>query len=220
MGDFDNHSVAIAKYLLQQGKSKKEIADLAGYSSPRMIDYILQNGDRLMSNRAISRIADYLQISSNELIARAISMESQIAPPTMDNFYFVPKLKAKPRGGDGGHDIDNDYEGWYAFTCEFLERKGNKDAMRLYEVSGESMMPTLTEGDMILVDTSKRELFEGKIYLFSLDDSFLVKRFGVMPGKLILKSDNRNNGYPDIEISPEYQSFTVHGMLLWSCREY
>lgn len=62
----------------------------------------------------------------------------------------------------------------------------------LYQVEGDSMAPTLQEGDRVYVDPRDTDLHEGKIYVFELpSDGHIIKRVRRLDdGQLWLVSDN------------------------------
>jgi phage repressor protein C with HTH and peptisase S24 domain len=66
-------------------------------------------------------------------------------------------------------------------------------------VSGDSMIETIDDGDIIFVDKNYTTLINGKIYVVLLGDEVYVKRIFKYPNneKLILKSDNPV--YPQFE---------------------
>lgn len=214
----------IVQYLLNEGHSKDEIAKMAGFTSRRMIDYTLEGVQRQIGRKAIQAIASSLGLSEMEINAKAIAFgEKEMGRPSKDDLYFVPLLDARPRGGEGGHETDQQVVDWLAFHTSYLQSRGNPDDMRLFEVAGESMAPTLKERDTILVDTGSIEIVPDNIYLFVIDDTFLVKRAGIKPGFILLKSDNKDKEtYPDIEISTNegYEHFSVYGRVLWAAREF
>ena len=107
----------------------------------------------------------------------------------------------------------------YAFGRDWLEGKGNVAGMRLMRISGDSMHPTLCDKDMVLVDETQKDIFEGKIYVIRIDGQIVVKRMGKKPGKLILISDNRER-YEPLDVSSEQeQSIEIIGMIVWMGRE-
>lgn len=214
----ETHSLAIVRFLLEhRGFSKDEVARMAGYSSRRMIDYVMSGHMRGLGSKAIDRLALSLDMAPGELLQKALSFQGPLYP-NFDDFEFIAKMAARPRGGDGGHEADPEIVDWYCFKREFLETKGNPKTMRMFEVSGGSMAPTLNEGDMVLVDQSKAELIVGKIFVVTLDDALMVKRLGVEPGVIALKSDS---GEKDILVPKELQSqLRIDGQVIWSCREY
>lgn len=215
-------SRSILNYLLEKkGMSKDEIAKYAGVSR-RMIDYALdETSGRNLGNKSIALLAERLNIHPAQL-AQAASFQEEGLPP-YDEISFVKKMNARPRGGDGGIETVDGYSSAYAFRSDWLSTKGTKNSMRLFDVVGDSMSPTIKEGDMVMIDTSKADEWQpGRVYLVTVNDAFMLKRAGVLPGYYVLKSDNEDKeSYPDIQIainSPDY--FKCHGRLVWSCREF
>lgn len=81
-------------------------------------------------------------------------------------------------------------------------------------VKGDSMQNTLADGDLVMVDTSKRDLsFDGLFVLQDGGASLLVKRIGraARRGWVKLISDNRN--YDAIE--REVSEIDVVGKVIW-----
>lgn len=73
----------------------------------------------------------------------------------------------------------------------------------VFWASGNSMLPTITDGDQLLVDLSKKEVKgNDKIYLVQNGDSVWVKRVRIEWDGVELISDNKNE-YRPIKISAE-----------------
>lgn len=63
--------------------------------------------------------------------------------------------------------------------------------MRLFRVAGDSMEPTLHDGDMIMINQGERAVHTGRVYLMRLGDELMVKRLETRPGGvLLIRSDN------------------------------
>lgn len=216
-----SQSFAVVNYLLNnKGMSKEEIAKAAGVSK-RMVDYTLAGGLKQIGSKSIVRIADYLGVPLAQLLPAALSEASDF--PAYDDLIFVRKMNARPRGGDGGHETEEGFNTRYSFRRDWISTRGLPEAMRLFDVVGDSMSPTIAEGDMVLVDQSQnKEWVPGRIYLITLNDAFMIKRAGMQPGFYVLQSDNKDKiSHPDISVSvesPDY--FMVHGRVIWSCREF
>jgi phage repressor protein C with HTH and peptisase S24 domain len=86
--------------------------------------------------------------------------------------------------------------------------------MRLAQVSGDSMLPTLKDGDYVLFDTSRNRPFDGKIMVIGIDDLLYIKRVRVSPDGIFLVSDNKAV-YEPWRVSPENIRFL--GLVLWHC---
>ena len=61
----------------------------------------------------------------------------------------------------------------------------------IFTVSGDSMEPLLWEGDSITVNTSEKEVLNGKVYVFTYRGEWRVKRLRkLLDGGLLVISEN------------------------------
>lgn len=82
---------------------------------------------------------------------------------------------------------------------------------------GDSMLPTIEGGDSLLVDHSRKEIYDGKIYCVRIEGQLYAKRLQkIPPNTIVVVSDN--NKYRSFEIdlnsSPDYD-FEVIGEIRW-----
>lgn len=87
-------------------------------------------------------------------------------------------------------------------------KKGNfSDLSFLVEIHGDSMYPTLEEGNFALVDPSNNDYVKNKIYVITYNDETFIKRIVIdeKSGIIILKSDNPE--YDDILINKDMQEY-------------
>ena len=107
-----------------------------------------------------------------------------------------------------------------AFDPKWLRQlcAGGTSHLSFIRVQGDSMSPTLADGDDILVDGADgaNRLRDG-IYVLRRDDSLMVKRLAVNPfaGRVTLRSDNA--AYPewkDVEMS----TLNIIGRVVWAGR--
>ena len=82
--------------------------------------------------------------------------------------------------------------------------------LSVIEVEGDSMDPTLRDGDEILVDRTPRPLRAG-IHVARVDDVLVVKRIERAGERLRLISDNR--AYPEIERPAD--QVEIVGRVVW-----
>jgi len=104
------------------------------------------------------------------------------------------------------------------FPRLILERLGlTADRVRLLEATGDSMAPTIKDGDPLLVDIGADGIIDGKIYAFTVGDEAFVKRLRRVPGKpgkILIVSDNRDL-YPESVELPEGEDFRIIGRVRW-----
>lgn len=205
-------SEAVKFWLKKRHLKQNELAEAVGVE-PSTISQIV-NRHRLPSIELAARIAEAFDISLPELFA--------CKDDELPDVEFVPLVKAVPRAGSGGLEIDDERKKFYSFHSSFLRRKqGTVETMRLFYVDGDSMEPTLYSGDMIMVNLRQTHISTGGIYLIRLEGELMVKRLENRPGGvLLIRSDNdRYNDIP-VDKNDEAIDVEVFGRMVWSCREY
>ncbi|SIQ24759.1 Peptidase S24-like [Rhizobium sp. RU35A] len=81
----------------------------------------------------------------------------------------------------------------------FLRRLGaSPEKSQIIFAKGESMLPTIPDGSLLLVDRSKTHIEEGGIFVFRVGEGIKVKRarWRVDNARIDLVSDNQLAGYP------------------------
>jgi phage repressor protein C with HTH and peptisase S24 domain len=134
--------------------------------------------------------------------------------PLLD-YDMVPKVAAKA-GAGSSMETSGETLGMYAFRKAFLAREGiHASSSIMLDVVGDSMEPLIRAGDTILVDTSDRNVQDGKTYLVAYGDDLKVKHVFKSPQGLILRSENQR--YADVTIAPdELGTYAViHGRVRW-----
>ena len=91
-----------------------------------------------------------------------------------------------------------------AFTKHWLRKMGVTDKQcSAARVAGDSMEPTLSEGDMVLIDHQQREVIGDSIYIIRMDQHLYAKRLRWVPsGMLEIISDNHL--YPPMNMEPAH----------------
>jgi hypothetical protein len=114
--------------------------------------------------------------------------------------------------GPGALAVDERTIGAFRFSRRWLRQQGLEPRMlSAIAVDGDSMEPTLRDGDEILVDATPRPLRDG-IHVVRTVGALLVKRLETgRPGLVVLKSDNP--AYDPIEL-PLYEVEVV-GRVVW-----
>lgn len=78
-------------------------------------------------------------------------------------------------------------------------RGANPKKLVLIHAVGDSMLPTICDGDPVLVDISQKTIIGDGIYAVNYGNQLFIKRIQIQPnGKVIILSDNTN--YQPIEV--------------------
>lgn len=132
---------------------------------------------------------------------------------------LIPRLAVGASAGAGALPEDESPLAEIAFDEAWLRRLGaGSDAVTMIQVEGDSMTPTLSDGDDILVamasDAAKRR--RDGIHVLRMDDALIVKRLAFRPdGRLSVTSDN--GLYPSYDdVAPE--SVAIVGRVIWAGR--
>lgn len=136
-------------------------------------------------------------------------------PP--DEFIFIRQMRGKISAG-GGLEPDDTVDLRIAFRKDWITHKGKPENMSLIKVDGDSMIPTLLNGDLVLVDHGKNYIAsQGGIYAISVNHEIMIKRVQpVFPnGKLRVISDNKQ--YEPYEI--ESDKVRINGKVIWFARD-
>jgi phage repressor protein C with HTH and peptisase S24 domain len=157
-----------------------------------------------------------LEEGDRAMLARFFGIaESELGGPQEKSFgdwVDIPRLPLRASAGPGAAVAGERAVGSFRFSPHWLRDQGlQADRLSAISVSGDSMEPTLRDGDEILVDHALKALRDG-IYVVRLDGALLVKRLDTRRAdRIILLSDNRN--YPEIACDPT--SLDVIGRVVW-----
>lgn len=109
-----------------------------------------------------------------------------------DGFVFIPLYDAKAAARAGYINSDENIEDFLAFKQSWIKNnlKSNIDDLFLIHVIGDSMEPTLKEGDIVLGDKGKINLKNG-IYIIREDEELSIKRLQFKGNQITVISDNK-----------------------------
>ena len=103
-----------------------------------------------------------------------------------------------------------------AFRRDWLCRQGlQAEKCSLVRVTGNSMEPTYIEGDMVLVDHSRVEPVDGRVFALRTRVGPLLKRLRMKDGGWMVYSDGRRPEYAPRPISEDDD---IIGRVPWSLR--
>ncbi|RJF90697.1 S24 family peptidase [Sphingomonas cavernae] len=137
------------------------------------------------------------------------------------DLILVPRLDVGASAGPGALGADDRVRVNLAFQSGWLRALigGNPTGLSMIAVEGDSMAPTLADGDEILVDRSDAvERLRDGIYVLRIEDALIVKRLAVNPSgrRFTIRSDNP--AYPDwVDCNPD--NVAVIGRVVWAGRK-
>ena len=137
--------------------------------------------------------------------------------PMRDGLTEIPVLNVDASAGFGAIAESETAHTRFGFDERWLARltRAKSASLSIIHVLGDSMEPTLSDSDEVLVDASDEgsRLRDG-IYVLRADDALVVKRVTLKPGgrKITISSDN--SAYPSWD-DVDRSEIQVVGRVIW-----
>ena len=142
----------------------------------------------------------------------------------LNEFVNLPvKSEVNASMGYGVEVINENQTGTYAFSKKLLSDIGaNPKYSDVIFGSGNSMEPTIYGGDALLVDKSRREINDGRIYCIRQDGQLKIKRLQKLSKtKLKIISDNKDYEPITLDFTKDTdEDFEVIGEIRWCGRVF
>ena len=213
----DDPRANLEELIRENGHDFAAISKMLGKNAAYIQQYIRRGSPRKLDEEDRRRLAEFYGVEEHLLGAPAVRESRRSRSARSDGLLRIKQLQVGASAGPGSL-ADDEYAESMGFGPKWLRRLGIDPAnLSLIVVDGDSMDPTLGDGDDIMVDHSaaSRPLRDG-IYVLRMDDVLLVKRVAMGPsGKLSIRSDNPQ--YPDWDdVSAE--SVNIIGKVVWTGR--
>ena len=203
---------ALARLIGERGEDYAGLSRLIGRNAAYIQQFIKRGTPRRLSEADRRILARYFGVEEAVLGAPAPEPGQGLRP--------VPRLDVDAAAGAGAFDGDERGGGHIAFDPAWLRRvaRGAPDQLSIIRVAGDSMMPTLADGDDILVDRgdAAARLRDG-IYVLRIEGALVVKRLALNPAArtLSIRSDNPSYpGWPDCDPA----AVDIVGRVVWTGR--
>lgn len=206
MADFSLLSDRIRYVLDHYKKTQRALAEIAGVKPPSVSAWL--KGTTLgINSQAAKRISEALNVSLNWLIDGKGDPDPKLSPIEVfddanpdecqdnDQIVFIKDLNMAFGCGHGHEPTweEANISKPRAYRLSWFQRHGRKpeNCVTAY-VDGDSMEPTLCDGDSVLIDTSdKYRIDSGHVYAFYIFDELKIKRlYRNSRGDVTVVSDN------------------------------
>jgi hypothetical protein len=133
-------------------------------------------------------------------------------------YSLVPLSKAELNAGSGAFVLSEGVKDYYSFETTWLEKVSTaKKNLILTFVKGDSMSPTIKDGDLVMIDLGRRYIAGGCIYALRIQDTIHLKKLSPMPGGTIQVISDNKEEYPPY--SADQKDVYVIGQVIWFCRQ-
>ncbi len=213
MADEDARA-ALQRLIEERGEDYAGLSRLIGRNPAYVQQYIKRGTPKRLAEEDRRLLARYFGID-----------ETLLGGPTEDmaregDYVPVPRLDVGASAGPGSLPDDERPRAHIAFDPAWLRRiaPGDPDRLSVIRVEGDSMYPTLADGDEILVDRGDAaERLRDGIYVLRIEDALVVKRLALNPAArtVSVRSDNEAwPGWPDCDPA----AIEIVGRVVWAGR--
>jgi phage repressor protein C with HTH and peptisase S24 domain len=130
-----------------------------------------------------------------------------------DQFLWVKKAGSRLSAGGGIIPQVQLLPERYAFRQEYLRAIATSPHnVLLMDIEGESMEPTFSDGDTVLIDRGRTEIRDGCVYALALGDVIQFKRLTLLP-KHQVRVASDNPGHYDY--TADLEEISVIGEWIW-----
>lgn len=200
-----------------KGLTQEYVANAVGVSQTAISDIVIGKTKRPRNLLELANVlgvsADWLMTGKGEqpTFSQAVENNEDDAKPQLR----VEVLDVYASAGNGSFITGDlaaeicaiEFENAY-FMQNF--QRATEKGLSIINVTGDSMEPTLQNGDLLYVDTRKNYYCGDGIYVFSFNDAIYVKRLQLAGNRLLIHSDNKFYDTWDINHENESQ-FIIHG---------
>ena len=211
----DDPRAVLDALVRDRGEDYAALSRMIGRNAAYIQQFIKRGTPRRLGERERALLARYFRIDEARLGAPPRSDRPAV---TADGMRNVPRFDVGASAGPGGLVDDDRAEDQFSFGERMLRRMSKTpDQLSIIRVEGDSMMPTLTHGDDIMVDHGDAgERLRDGVYVLRRDGVLLVKRLargmGAGRGEVSIISDNRDL-YPGIEAP--LAELDIVGRVVW-----
>ena len=173
----------------------KDVAELLGLPSSRVAE--MRRKGRRVQHAEMAPLAAMLGMNGDE---RQDAKQSSQSPATLDDLAhehglaLIEEMDLSLGMGASYLDGEPDVLGIVPFKQEWLRGlyEGSIDRLKVVRGKGDSMQPTIMDGDIVLIDTAHRKIDDqDRIWAIAYGELGMIRRIRVTPrGSLMLMPDN------------------------------
>ena len=204
------------------GISAVDAAKIAEVSDATWRRY--ERGETEVSVSAVAKFCDEFGVSFDWLVtgrgplwlSERLGKHIPSKDVALADFIAVPLHDVQGSCGDGSVIHSEQIVDYLAFKREWISRVAtDPKRLALIEAAGDSMMPTIHSGDLLLIDLCITRIEQDAIYAINVDGMLYVKRIQKrLDGTVIVKSDNPAYEEQRFNAS-EAEALRIVGRVIW-----
>ena len=172
-------------------------------------------------------------IENLQKLAKVLDLELYFGPPretgpiynvSLDgaDYAAIPRIDARLSAGAGAVNEEVEHSDALAFRRDWLRERGisPSDAC-LLTVTGDSMAPTLHDGDLVMIDRRRRDIRNHRVYaLIDTDGTARVKRLDLIPKQLLILTSDNPAHPTETRQGDDMNLVNILGEVVWSAHAW
>ena len=206
---------ALERLCVERGEDFAGLSRMLGRNQAYIQQYVRRGVPRRLKEEERRKLARYFSVPES-LLGGPVDDDD----PVKTDLVAVQRHPVTVSAGAGAINAAEPGKPYFAFDERWLKAltPSPPSKLSIVRVEGDSMIPTLSAGDEILVDLgdSADRLRDG-IYVLRIDDAVVVKRLALNPVGRRATVQSDNPAYPDW---PDCNLDKIHcvGRVIWSGR--
>ena len=207
----DEARKALDELIQQRGHNYSSISRLLGRNAAYIQQYIRRGSPRSLDEQDRAVLARFFGVDE-----KVLGAPERRSGPVVE-LVHVPVLSVEASAGHGALAEMEAKCAQFGFDEKWLRRltASKATSLSIIGVHGDSMEPTLHDGDEVMVDLGdgQSRLRDG-IYVLRMDDALNVKRIAIEPQGRRISVVSDNPAYPSWR-GLERRSINIVGRVLW-----
>jgi Peptidase S24-like len=210
----------LERLMNDRGDSSVALSRLLGRNAAYVQQFIKRGVPKKLDEEDRRTLARYFGVAEAMLGGPADVAPADTKGRTRTGLVAVPQLSVGASAGPGALPDVERVEALFGFDAAWLRRLTATPALvSAIRVEGDSMMPTLADGDDILVDRGDAgDRLRDGIYVLRIDDALNVKRLAINPAGRSVAIRSDNPAYPSWPDVPAAR-IDVIGRVIWVGRK-
>jgi hypothetical protein len=212
----------LERLIRERGEDYVSLSRLIGRNAAYVQQYIRRGVPKKLDEDDRRTLSRYFGVPEAVLGGPEISHAKATTARTRGGggLIAIPMIAAHASAGPGSLDDSDNVAGQIGFDAKWLRSvTANPASVSVIQVEGDSMVPTLADGDDILVDRSDgADRLRDGIYVLRIEDALNVKRLAINPSSrsVTIRSDNiAYPSWPDCDLS----KIELIGRVVWVGRK-
>lgn len=213
--------VALERLARERGDDFAALSRLIGRNAAYIQQFIKRGTPKRLAEDDRRILAEYFQVDESLLGAPTTQHDRKnplYAPSSTFDLVTISQFAVEASAGSGAVAVDGEALSHIAFPKRWLRKLAGGDPalLSIITVSGDSMEPTLSDGDEILVSAGDgADRLRDGIYVLRLDSALMVKRIAINPVSRTVTIKSDNDGYPDWP-DCDLESLEIVGRVIWA----